>query len=75
MLCEEKDRLLEEYALMKLSRADFEAVPPEALVASRTTAYGVDALIRTPLVSAALPRERTTLEDIILFLARGEDQK
>ena len=75
VLCEEKDRLLEEYALMKLSRADFEAVPPEALVASRTTAYGVDALIRTPLVSAALPRERTTLEDIILFLARGEDQK
>ena len=75
VLCEEKDRLLEEYALMKLSRADFEAVPPEALVASRPTAYGVDALIRTPLVSAALPRERTTLEDIILFLARGEDQK
>lgn len=75
VLCEEKDRLLEEYALMKLSRADFEAVPPEALVASRPTAYGVDVLIRTPLVSAALPRERTTLEDIILFLARGEDQK
>lgn len=30
ILCEEKDRLLEEYALLKLSRAEFEAVPPEA---------------------------------------------
>lgn len=75
VLCEEKDRLLEEYALMKLSRADFEAVPREAVVASRPAAYGVDALVRAPLVSDALPRERTTLEDIILFLARGEDQK
>lgn len=75
VLCEEKDRLLEEYALLKLSRADFEAVPQEALVASRPTAYGVDVLARAPLVSPALPRERATLEEIILFLARGEDRK
>ena len=75
LLCEEKDRLLEEYALTKLSISDFEAVPPEAVAAKKRTAYGYEALVRAPLVSSALPLERTTLEEIILFLAKGEDQK
>lgn len=75
LLFEEKDRLLEEYALTRLSISDFEAVPPEAVAAKKRTPYGYEALVRAPFVSSALPLERTTLEEIILFLAKGEDQK
>ena len=49
---------------MKLSPADFEAVPPEAVLGKKVGAYGVEALVRQELVSAAIPRERCTLEDI-----------
>lgn len=73
LFCEEKDRLLEEYALVRLSAADFEAVPPEAVRGKRATKYGVEALVMSDLVTSAIPRERLTLEDIILFLAKGEN--
>lgn len=66
---------MEEYALMKLSRAELEAVPLEAIVGLRENPYGVEALVRRALVTDALPREHTTLEEIILFFAKGEDRK
>ena len=72
ILCEEKDRLLEEYALLKLSRTDFDAVPPEAVHGKKETPYGVEALVKRSAVSSAFRLEHTTLEDIILFLAREE---
>lgn len=75
VFCEDKDALMEEYALMKLSRAELEAVPLEAIVGLRENPYGVEALVRRALVTDALPREHTTLEEIILFFAKGEDRK
>lgn len=72
VLCGEKDRLLEEYALLKLSRADFEAVPPEAVHGKKETPYGVEVLVKRDAVSPAFRLEHTNLEDIILFLAREE---
>ncbi len=73
LLCEEKDRLLEEYAIVKLSDQDFLSVPPEAVHGKKETTYGVEALVKRTQVSAAFPLEHTNLEDIILFLARKEE--
>ena len=75
LFCEEKDRLMEEYALLKLSRADFEAMPPEAVVSVRENPYGVEALVRRELVNEALTPERATLEEIILFFVKGADAR
>ena len=75
LFCEEKDRLKEDYALLRLTHADFEAVPPEAIVSARKGRYDVEALVRRELVTDALPSEHTTLEDIILFFAKGVDKK
>jgi ABC-2 type transport system ATP-binding protein len=74
MLCEEKDKLLEEYAILRLSRQDFEAVPDEAVKGIKTTPYGVEVLVTKDAVSAAFRAERATLEDIILFMAKGEQK-
>ena len=75
LFCEEKDKLMEEYALLKLSRADFEAVPPEAVVSLRENPYGVEVLVRRELVNEALTPERATLEEIILFFVKGADAR
>ena len=75
LFCEEKDRLMEEYALLKLTKADFEAVPPEAVVSMRENPYGVEVLVRREMVNGALTPERATLEDIILFFVKGADAK
>lgn len=71
LFCEEKDRLLEDYALIKMSAADFAVVPPGAVVSLRREAYGVEALVRKHDINPSFVTERTTLEDIILFWSKG----
>ena len=75
LFCEEKDRLLEDYALLRLTHRDAEAVPAEAIVSKRENPYEVEMLVRRALVTGALPSEHTLLEDIILFFAKGVDRK
>lgn len=72
VLCEEKDQLMEEYAILKLTARELEAVPPEAIQGRRDNAYGAEVLVRRELVSPGFRAEHATLEDIILFLARKE---
>ncbi|MEA4965111.1 MAG: ABC transporter ATP-binding protein [Oscillospiraceae bacterium] len=74
-LCEEKDRLLEEYAVLKLPAEALEAVPPEAILGRKDTVYGSELLVRRGEVSPAFPLERATLEEIILLMANKEDAK
>ena len=75
LFCKEKDRLLEEYAVVRMSTADFEAVPEKAVLGKKITNYGIEALVDRSAVNSALCTERTGIEDIILFLAKGGDRK
>lgn len=52
-----------------------EALRPEAIAAKTATPYGgVRALVRRDLAPAGFQLEKPTIEDIILFLAKGETQ-
>lgn len=73
VLFEEKDRLLEEYALVKLPAGELEALDPAAVAGKKVGPYGAEALVKRDLVPAGFVTERTTLEDIILFLAKEGD--
>ena len=75
VLCEEKDRLLDEYALVRLSHQRLADLPEGGVVGVENDPYGVRALVRRDMVPHDLPLEHTNLEDIILFLARGGTQK
>ncbi|HHW46869.1 MAG TPA: ABC transporter ATP-binding protein [Clostridiales bacterium] len=72
MLCEEKDRLLEEYAIIKLPKSAFDEIPQEAVKGKKITNYGVEALILKSKISPSFEIQHTTLEDIVLFLAKGD---
>lgn len=72
MLCDEKDAVLEKYGVLKLPKEEFEAVPPEAVHGKKETDYGIEALVEKSLVSPAFEFEHTTLEDVILFLAKED---
>ena len=75
VLCEEKDRLLEEYALARLSHQRLADLPEDSVVGVENDPYGVRALVRRDMVPHDLPLEHTNLEDIILFLAKGGTRK
>lgn len=73
VISEEKDELLNKYAIVKLSDEDFIDLPETAIVKKQKTFYGYDVLIIRDLVNNVFPQEHTTLEDIILFLAKEDD--
>lgn len=75
LFCEEKDALLERYGIFNDTSEQAEALMPEAVAARETTPYGgVRALVRRDLAPAGFRLEKPTIEDIILFLAKGERQ-
>lgn len=75
VLCEEKDRLREEYALVHLSERDAYSLPAGCAVGTRRGAYGTEVLARRELLPPSVRAEYTSLEDIILFLAREDNAK
>ena len=73
LFCQEKDALLERYGIFNDTAEQAEALRPEAVAAKETTPYGgVRALVRRDLAPAGFRLEKPTVEDIILFLAKGE---
>ena len=74
VLCEEKDRLLEEYALIRLPER-LKEPPEESIISRRASGYATEALVLRGGIPAAIPTEHTSLEDIILFLAKGDERK
>lgn len=73
VLCEEKDRLLEEYALVHMTAERLADLPEDSIVGRKNGRFGVEALVLRSRVPQDLPVEHTNLEDIILFMAKGGD--
>ena len=72
VLCEEKDVILDKYVLCKLSKADFANVPPKAIIVKKQTSFGYTLLAKKAEINKTIPTEKTTLEDIILFMAKED---
>lgn len=73
-----KDQLLDTYGKLSCSKADLARIDPALIVGKREGEYGCQALIRD---RAALRRacpdlivERPSLEDLMIFTTRGEQQ-
>ena len=75
VLCEEKDRLLEEYALIRLTEERLRELPEESIISRRASGYATEALVLRGGIPAAIPTEHTSLEDFILFMAKGDERK
>ena len=73
LLCEEKDALQERYGLCQLSRADFDALDPAAVLGSRRSAYGVSAIVRRDALPAGLQTEPVSIEDLFIVMVKGEE--
>ena len=72
VFCEEKDRLLEEYGIVRVSRADLEDIPKTAVKGKKVTDYGVEALVLKNEVSSAFAVERAHIEELILYIAKED---
>lgn len=72
LLSEEKDLLLEKYALLKCSREQLSVIVPAAVAGVRKHDFGVEAVVEAARVPAGLPLERITLEEMMVLMIKGE---
>ena len=74
VLCEEKDRLLEQYAIVKMPQSALDQLSADTIISTKSGPYGVEALVKRARAPHGMQTEFTTLETVILFLARGGDR-
>lgn len=72
VLSEPRDELLDTYGVLRCTADQLAALSPEAVRAKRTGAFGCEALVRRGQVPANWPVETVNIEQIMLFLTRGE---
>ena len=72
VLCEEKDVLLDKYGILKCSKEQLANIPEEAIHGKRVGTYGVEALVEREFMPRDAVVDRATLEDIILYMVKGE---
>ena len=74
LLCEEKDALRERYGLAQLSKADFAALDPAAVIGHRATPYGVSAIVRRDAAPVGLALEPVSIEDLFILMVKEGEQ-
>ena len=75
LLCEEKDALKEKYGILRCSREQLSALPPEAVIGRKETAYGVEAIARRDAVPAGLSLSPIDIEELFIFMVKGANQQ
>lgn len=75
LLCEEKDALKEKYGILRCSREELSALPPEAVIGRKETAYGVEAIAARDAVPAGLSLSPIDIEELFIFMVKGANQQ
>ena len=75
LLSEPRDELLDTFGVLRCTAEQLSALEPSAMRAKRIGAFGCEALVRRNSVPANWPVEAANIEQIMLFLTRGEEQR
>ena len=75
LLCEEKDALKEKYGILRCSREQLSALPSEAVIGRKATAYGVEAIAAREAVPAGLSLSPIDIEELFIFMVKGANQQ
>mgnify|MGYP000026003918 FL=1 len=67
LLCEEKDRLTEEYGIL---RGGTDGIAPAAVCGRHATPYGTEYLVRRSAVPAGMTLGQVNIEDLFVFMAK-----
>ena len=73
LLNEEKDVLLEEYAILSCSEDDLKDIDPDAVCGRKSGKYGVQALVKRDSVPAGMNLSPVTIEELFIFMIKDMD--
>lgn len=75
LLCEEKDRLLEEYGLINCSAEDLQKLPPNAVKYKKTNPYGAQALVLRKALPSGIKAGPVSIEELFVFMVNEEENR
>ena len=70
MLCEEKDRLLEEYGLIHCSQEQLAELDETAVRGVKASPYGVEALVRRDGIPTGMQVSPVSIEELFIFMVK-----
>lgn len=74
LLMEEKDRLMEEYGIVRGSVQQIAALPSSAVIAQKCSPYGAEALVLREQVPANQTLSPVGVEELFVFLVKGRNE-
>lgn len=72
MLCEEKDRLKDEYAFISCDDGFLKTIEPSAIIGTRKNRYAVEAIVKRSAVPADFEAAPITIEELFVFMVKGD---
>lgn len=70
MLCEEKDRLYEQYGIIRCDEKMLSAIEPSAVIGKRVSAFGVEAIVRRDTVPEGVSIAPVGIEELFVFMVK-----
>ena len=70
LLCEEKDRLLDEYGLIHCTAEELRNLPADAVRYKKENPYGVDAMVRRDGIPDGVHVSPISIEELFVFMAK-----
>lgn len=72
LLCEEKDRLLEKYYIIRCSSDDIANIDSEAIKSKKESPYGVEAIVERDSVPNGFEASPVGIEELFVSVIKGE---
>lgn len=73
LLCEEKDRLLERYAVVYCFAEELAAIPEKAVKGKKESPYGVEAVVERSAIPEGIQANPVSMEELfVLFVKEGK---
>lgn len=72
LLCEEKDRLLEEYGLVRCTKEQAENIDKKAVRYKKESPYGVELLVERDAVTKDMTISPVSIEELFVFMVKEE---
>ncbi len=70
LLCEEKDLLLEKYAIIHCTKAELSAIPSHAVKGKKVNAYGVEAIVEKSHIPMDMTFSPIDIEQLFIFMVK-----
>lgn len=72
ILCEEKDKLYEQYGIIRCTEKDLKKIDQTAVIGKKVSPYGIEAIIERGKIPADTEVSPIDIEKLFIFMTKGE---